>query len=233
MKNIYIAILSIVLLCSCNSDEEGSILVSYPLNNFRVEPTTPGLIYPTNNLVCTNFNLEFDWTTSTTVTLGTISYLVEIAADAAFNQLVFTTTTAQPKATFTLEQGTSYFWRVKALNSKGYESSYSTIQTFITEPEASINTIPTISSAVSPALEETVSGNNLLLDWNAIDSDGDALLFDVYFGESNPPQLLAENLDVTTLNVQISANKTYFWRVVAKDDKQGVAIGRVWNFRTQ
>ncbi|MEW7291136.1 hypothetical protein [Aquimarina sp. 2304DJ70-9] len=230
MKNLYIAILSMVLLFSCT--EEESILVD-SLQNLSVEPTTPGLLYPTNNLVCTNFNLKFDWTTSTTITLGTIGYLVEIASDEAFNQIVFTAVTDQPTATFTLERGTSYFWRVKALNSKGYKSPYSSVLTFITEPEASTNTIPTVSSTASPASGEMVTGSTVSLDWNASDSDNDTLTYDVYFGESNPPQLLAENLDTTTFDVAVSSGTTYYWRVVAKDPKHGVAISQVWDFRTQ
>ncbi len=58
-------------------------------------------------------------------------------------------------------------------------------------------------------------------------------MFDIYFGESNPPQLVAENLEVSMLDVQIEAGKTYHWRVIAKDNQQGVAIGRVWNFRAE
>ncbi|GAA4279139.1 hypothetical protein [Aquimarina mytili] len=230
MKKIYITICTVLLLFSCT--EEETILVD-SLQNLSVDPTTPGLVYPTNNLVCTNFNLEFQWTTSTTITLGKIGYQVEIATDATFNQIVFTTTTTEPTATFTLEQGTLYYWRVKAFDSKGYKSPYSRIQTFITEPEATTNTIPSISSTATPAVSELLRGNTATLGWNATDGDNDPLLFDVYFGESNPPQLFAENLNAMTLDVQIEANKTYYWRVVAKDDKQGVAIGRVWNFRTE
>ena len=230
MKNIIITLCSILLLVSCT--EEESINLDYPLNDLRVEPTTPSLIYPTNNLVCTNFNLEFDWTTSRTITGGEISYLIEIASDSEFNQILFSSTAEESGSIFTLAQGTSYFWRVKAKDNKGYESPYSSIQSFITEPEATTNIIPAISSTATPATGATVTGNSTTLQWDATDGDNDPLVYDVYFGESNPPQLFAENLSASSLEVTIEASKTYYWRVIAKDSHQGVAISRVWNFET-
>ncbi len=233
MKHIYIAIFSTLLLLSCSSDEDtDSILVNYPIN-IDLFPSLPSLIYPTNNLICTNFELEFQWEASEAFNRNTLTYIIEIAQDETFENILFTANTAQTSSTFNLEKGTTYFWRVKARDNKGYESRFSALQTFFTEPEAGINAIPHSPEVVAPTLGATVSGSQTTLDWNATDSDGDPLVFDVYFGESNPPQLVAENIDVSTFDVTTSANTTYYWRVVAKDNNQGVAIGRVWNFRTQ
>ncbi|WP_109433998.1 hypothetical protein [Aquimarina sp. AU119] len=232
MKYIYVFILSTLLLFSCSVEEDESILVE-SLRDLRLEPTIPSLIYPTNDLVCTNFNLEFDWNRSTSIYKKPLDYVIEIATDRGFENLLFTTTTSETESNFTLEKGTYYFWRVKAKDNKGNESLYSSIQTFITEPEGNTNILPSISSSSTPITGAIVTGNTTRLSWNANDHDADSLVYDVYFGESNPPQLVAENIDVTTLDVQIEANKTYYWRIVAKDDKQGVAIGRVWNFSTQ
>ncbi|WP_298543341.1 fibronectin type III domain-containing protein [uncultured Aquimarina sp.] len=230
MKNIYILILSVFALSSC-SDEEFDVIEVDSLN-IEVIPSIPRLIYPTNNLVCTNFDLDFEWTPSTSDISNAFIYIIEIATDDTFSNIVFKTNTSQSTRSFNLEKGTTYFWRVKAFDTRGYESRYTGTQTFFTEPEAGINNIPYPPQVVFPISGASLSGTATTLDWNTADSDGDPLLFDVYFGESNPPQLVAENIDASTFDVAILANKTYYWRVVAKDNNQGVAIGRVWNFKT-
>lgn len=51
--------------------------------------------------------------------------------------------------------------------------------------------------------------------------------YDIYFGTENPPQTLSENIASTSIDVSISPNLHYYWRVVVKDNTQGVAIGQV------
>ncbi len=231
MKHIYSILFSVLFLFSCTTEDE-SIEINDP---FFVDPnpSLPSLIYPTNNLICTNFNLEFDWNVSSAFNGNSLTYTIDIATDNTFAEILFTASTSQTNRAFNLEKGTTYFWRVKAKDEKGYESRYTSTRTFFTEPEAGINNIPHAPVAISPTLGATVSGSEITLDWNATDSDGDTLLFDLYFGESNPPQLVAENIEVSTFDVTTEANTRYYWRVVAKDNNQGVAISRVWNFRTQ
>ncbi len=233
MKKIYITILSILSLWACSPEEDEEVVrVAYPIN-IDVIPSLPNLIFPGNNLICTNFNLEFQWETSEAFNRNTVTYFIDIAQDETFENILFTANTSQTSIVFNLEKGTTYFWRVKAIDNKGYESRYTPAQTFFTEPEAGVNAIPNSPVAIAPVAGSTVSGSQTTLDWNATDNDGDPLVFDVYFGESNPPQLVAENLEVSMLDVQIEAGKTYHWRVIAKDNQQGVAIGRVWNFRAE
>ncbi len=231
MKNIYIIILSSILLFSCSGDD----FSIQPDTPFAVneKPSIPSLVYPTNNLLCTNFELEFDWNAAIDINGDLITYIIEIATDNQFSSILFTAVTSETLRAFNLEKGTTYYWRVKARDNQNNESAYSSVQTFFTEPDAGVNTIPFAPTVVSPNLEETISGSTASLDWNAIDNDGDPLLYDLYFGNTNPPTLLAENLVASTFDVAISANTEYFWRVVVKDNQQGVTIGRVWNFRTQ
>ncbi|GAA4274340.1 hypothetical protein GCM10022258_36360 [Aquimarina gracilis] len=219
-------------MLSCTDEQLDEIQLDFPFH-VTLSPTVPKLIYPSNNLVCTNFDLEFEWRASRSELENSIAYTIEIASDNLFSNILFKTNTAQTIKSFNLEKGTTYFWRVKAIDEKGYQSTYSRIYTFFTEPEAGVNTIPNTPVILSPTMGASVSETQTTLSWNATDSDGDPLLFDIYFGESNPPQLFAENQNAMTLSVQTEANKTYYWRVVAKDDKQGIAMGRVWNFRTE
>ncbi|WP_025744062.1 hypothetical protein [Aquimarina pacifica] len=226
---IYTVISSLHLFISCTTEDFTPL--EYPLTNDAFTPSTANLLYPTRNLICTNKNLEFNWSKSSPRTQGTITYDIQIAVDREFDQIAYSTSTSSTSATFNLETGTSYFWRVKAQDSRGGHI-YSSIQTFSTEAEASINIIPSISSTISPSLGEIVQGTTTTLNWKATDADNDVLSYDVYFGDSFPPMLLVENVDTSSLEVDILANTTYYWKIVAKDDKQGAAIGPDWNFST-
>ncbi len=227
--NLYIILLSLLFLFSCGGSDDGGVLPSV-LNE---APGVPKLVFPTNNLVCTNFNLEFDWDAAIDSNGDAISYTIEIAENDSFATIVFTQNTSQTTNIFNLEKGTTYFWRVKAMDNIGNESAYTAIQTFFTEPDAGVNIVPNTASVVNPTLGERVSGTTITLDWDATDGDNDPLTFDLYFGDTNPPVLFAEGVDATALDVTVFPDTIYYWRVVVKDDKAGVTIGQVWNFRTE
>jgi hypothetical protein len=72
------------------------------------------------------------------------------------------------------------------------------------------------------------------LEWNESDvDDNDTLIFDVYFGIPNPPTAkIGDNQTVKTLDVNVDASKSYYWKVVVKDNNEGETIGQIWNFKT-
>ncbi len=222
---IYIAILTTISLLSCGSDDGGG---SSPSNE---APTTPKLVFPSDNLTCTNFNLEFAWETATDADSDTVSYVIEVASESSFASILFTAITSVPQQVFTLEKGITYYWRVKARDSKGSDSSYSSVQSFFTEPDAAVNSLPSVPELISPELGDRVSGTNITLDWNATDVDGDTLVYDVYFGTTNSPSLIEENMTTSQLEMTVTTNTIYYWRVVVKDNNQNATMGQVWNFR--
>ncbi|HLW32002.1 MAG TPA: lipocalin family protein [Aequorivita sp.] len=74
------------------------------------------------------------------------------------------------------------------------------------------------------------------LTWSAAaDPDGDAVVYDLYVGTSNPPtSSIASNLTQTTftLNTNLEINTAYYWRVVAKDGNGGETASSVYSFKT-
>lgn len=225
---IYIAILCAVFLISCESDDDGGAPISQ-----NQEPTVPNLVFPTNNLTCTSTDLEFAWNIATDPDDDSLSYVIEIAAESSFSEISFTAVTTEAKKIFDLEQGITYYWRVKSRDDKGNDSAYSEVQSFLTEPNATINTIPTVPELISPSLGERVSGTNITLDWSASDADDDSLVYDVYFGTNASPSLVEENSTLSQLDVTVSPSTIYYWRVVVKDSNQNAAMSQVWNFRTE
>ena len=226
MKKIYSILLVSLLLVSCSTEgiDSGNVI--------NTPPGVPELVFPTEDLICTNFNLAFEWNEATDIDGDRLFYIIEIARDAMFTETLFSIKTSELRRSFTFEKGTTYFWRVKAMDHNLDESPYSEVRRFITEPEVSTNTIPQTPRIIAPRQGDTITEDTVLLEWESSDADGDILAYDVYFGETNPPALLVENIDQTIFGASILPNKKYYWRIVAKDNKQGVAIGRVWQFET-
>jgi len=230
--SIYLAIFSTVVLLSCGSDDDRGFLAPNPVLQNEA-PTTPKLVFPTDNLTCTSDALEFTWNTATDTDGDELSYVIEVAAEDSFTTILFTAVTTEASKTFTLLKGVTYYWRVKARDDKGSDSTYSATQSFFTEPEASINSLPSVPEVIAPGLGDRVSGSTVTLDWDASDADNDALVYDVYFGTSASPVLIEENLTVSELEVSVSSNTIYYWRVVVKDTQQNATMGQLWNFRTE
>jgi uncharacterized protein (TIGR02145 family) len=73
------------------------------------------------------------------------------------------------------------------------------------------------------------------LHWSCSDPDGDALAYNVYLGADNPPfTVVSANQADTLFNIiNLTANTTYYWKIVAKDTHGDSAAGPVWQFTTK
>ena len=229
MKNIlYITVIGIVLWsCGGGGDEPPPT----PKNN---APTVPSLVYPSNNLLCIDNVLDFDWNASIDPDGDAITYQVQVATDSQFSQITHTSTISTTNQSISLDKGIAYYWRVKATDSKNLSSNYSATNQFYTEGEGISNHLPFSPVVVSPTLNAIVQQATTTLEWTASDVDtGDVLTFDVYFGTENPPTAIdSGNQSATTLNVDLTASTTYYWKVVVKDGQGAQTIGQVWNFTT-
>ena len=227
MKKISLFILSLILLVSCSSGgDEGDT---------QTPPTIPGLVYPTNNLVCIDNVVEFKWNASSDAQNDAITYQLDVATDNAFTKNVVTSTTTMLSKSLSLEKGKFYYWRVKAIDSKNKSDKYTAVYTFFTEIQGIVNHLPFIPEVKTPVLHSNVSGSSAILSWTAVDADNDNLLYDVYLGTSNPAtQKVASDLSTATYEVSsLSAGTKYYWFVVVKDSKGGTTIGQVWDFNKQ
>ncbi len=232
MKNIlYLVIVIAVILSSCGGSGGGDTPTPEPVNT---KPSNPLNSKPTNNLLCIDNLVTFEWSASTDPEGDVIKYQLQIATDNQFSQNVQTRDNLNSTSTqISLERGIAYYWRVKAIDSKNASSDYSNTYQFYTEGDGELNYVPFLPSIVAPSLNEIVKTNSVKLEWTGSDTDGDSLVFDVYFGTENPPTTkFVEDLNEPYVTVNLTASKDYYWKVVVKDDKGGSAIGQVWNFRT-
>ena len=231
-KLLYIVALS-TIIWSCGGSSGGDTPDPPPpvVNN---APSTPSLVYPTNNLLCIDNVLDFNWNASTDPDGDSITYQVQVAKDSGFSQIVHTVTASTTTRNLTLEKGIAYYWRVKATDSKNASSSYSSTNQFYTEGEGVSNHLPFSPVLVGPTLNSVQNGVTVTLEWTADDVDTtDTLTYDVYFETGDiPTQQVATNLTATTFSVDLTSGQTYSWKVVVKDGQGGQTDGQIWSFVT-
>lgn len=75
---------------------------------------------------------------------------------------------------------------------------------------------------------------NTDLSWTGGDPDGDPVTYDVYFGTTSPPSKVSSNQSSTSYDPgTMDYDKTYYWKVVAWDDKDTLSEGAEWDFTTE
>lgn len=223
MKNfIYLSVL-VLLFVSCSDDDSGN-----------GAPTVPVLTLPVDNKLCVDNTVSFEWKASTGKNKDEIIYLIEIALDNQFTEIVQTGETTSNSESIELDKNTAYYWRIKATNSEGLSSDYSKTYKFYTAGDAVVNHLPFSPELISPALNTTVNTTTATLKWNAADVDSnDILSYDVYFGTVNPPvNKISENKNSKTIDATLQPGKEYFWKVVVKDGKGGETVGQTWRFKS-
>lgn len=227
-KYIYIACLSLFMIsCGSGSDSE-----STPETNLA--PSIPVLVLPANANLCVSNLVHFKWEKSTDKNNDAITYSIQIASDNQFTQIVKTTEIITTDFSVTLDKGKSYYWRVKATDTKNLSSDYSPVYSFYTEGVVAGNHLPFAPELVAPALNSVLNSGAITLSWNAADVDtNDILVYDVYLGTTNPPtQKVTANQLSKTFDVSTNSSTNYYWKVVVKDNKGGEVIGQIWSFKT-
>jgi len=139
-----------------------------------------------------------------------------------------------------LSYSTLYYWRVVVkLGTREYDGP---IWCFTTQGAPSPkNHPPDVPSNPSPTNGQDTTTIKPVLSWYCSDPDGDVLVYDLYMStnredveEKTRWSLIAESLPFNSYSFTYSLEyaTTYYWRVVAKDNKGGVTSGPVWNFTT-
>ncbi|HEU4928802.1 MAG TPA: FlgD immunoglobulin-like domain containing protein [Candidatus Krumholzibacteria bacterium] len=127
-----------------------------------------------------------------------------------------------------LQLNTQYHWRVVA--SDGVSETSGPTWNFTTRDE---NIPPTVPTSPSPANNSVGVSRIANLSWLCTDPDGDAIVFDVYFGSSSPPPLVISNIGAASYDPGLLSPLTdYYWRIEAHDALGGTTSGPIWTFET-
>jgi hypothetical protein len=72
-----------------------------------------------------------------------------------------------------------------------------------------------------------------MLRWSGTDPDQQPLTFDVYFGTTNTPLIVAQNVTTNTFNPgPLQVSTSYWWRIVSRDPLGSTTSGATWSFAT-
>ena len=130
-----------------------------------------------------------------------------------------------------LSYDTQYYWYAIA-NDTQFENQSST-WSFTTQLYP-INHPPSKPFNPTPSDESTNVSVNTDLSWQCNDPDGDPLTYDVYFGTTpNPPKVSNNQSSTTYDHGTLEYNTTYYWYVVAWDNKGAKNESNLWNFTTE
>ncbi len=129
-----------------------------------------------------------------------------------------------------LIKNTIYYWKVNAFDAE--DTTAGPVWNFTTGNAD--NNPPGIPYNPVPVNAATGTATILTLHWSCSEPDGEALIYDVFFGISNPPtvQVSFSQTAASLYRSMLSPGTTYYWKVKAIDSKGAVVIGPVWSFTT-
>jgi alpha-tubulin suppressor-like RCC1 family protein len=170
---------------------------------------TPTLSAPVNGATGVPVAPLLDWDD----TAGAASYDVQVATSAAFTTIAASAsvTTSSWNVTPALSAGTTYYWRVRTVQSFGGASSWSATRNFAT---CSATPAPTLLVPSDGAV--LTSGTSPTLDW----TDVSGTTYEVQVSTSStfaPVTRSASNLAASTWNVApaLPTATRYYWRARA------------------
>jgi len=123
---------------------------------------------------------------------------------------------------------TKYFWRIVAWDTFDYMTS---------GPNWSFTTQANLppNKASDPHPEDGANNvpGDAILNWTGNDPNpGDILIYDVYFGVTNPPGKKSSNQSENSYDPpgDMELHKKYYWRINTWDSQKLKSVGDVWSF---
>ena len=213
-------------------------LASFCLFNFQcskkranLAPSVVELVFPSENLLCIDNMIDFNWSDAVDPDNDDIEYNLIIAKDRALTDVVENRTLSESQIAITLEKETAYYWKVYALDVNNNLGSSSSIYAFFTKGDGAQNYAPFTSQLLTPNNNTQVAVGSLNLTWDAADANSsDTLTYEVFFGENSTPSLVDDSVTAKSYTVTTEAGKTYFWKVNVKDQNNAKSIGQIWTF---
>ncbi|HEX2958462.1 MAG TPA: fibronectin type III domain-containing protein, partial [Chitinispirillaceae bacterium] len=187
-------------------------------------PTAPEMVMPSNNATDITVPVSFIWRKSVTAT----SYEILVATDEGFSSTVKAITNITDTITniTDLLNGTSYFWKVKAVNVGG--SNWSTAARFST-----ILTAPGTPEPVSPSNNSTNLATSVSLTWKKTPITS---AYSLQVATDDAFTSLIKDttgiVDTTIILTSLNNSTTYFWRLKALNNGGASSWSVVERFST-
>ena len=116
-----------------------------------------------------------------------------------------------------LSHYTVYYWKIVAKDNHGTLTTGPILSFTTINNPPQFNTYSPVDGATGIELDDHYHST---LKWSASDADGDdTIKYDIYFGTSSPPPLVASNQTVTSYYTGPLTHMTvYYWKIVARDN---------------
>ena len=213
-----------------------SAVENFWVNAIEEAPTSPLLVAPVTATRADKDTI-FSWQAASDVDpFDTVTYRLEIAGNADFaTPIISVKLSGLSSAVLStlpgydeLRSGTTYYWRVVAVDSTGL-STASEVRTFFS------NSAPETPLMLSPLQEQEVATLTPTLQWEAaFDADGDTLTYNVKVVDVAGAAVSANsNVAATSLSLAgnlLLENNKYGWQVQAADAELTSAYSVVENF---
>ncbi len=206
-------------------------------NDTPKAPEASLLVFPLQNSECTTgetlnatiSQVEFQWQASN----NTTEY--ELRATNLLTGITQTISSETTSAKLPLEKGAPYSWIVNSRNDGSNETATSDTWQFY-NAGARTTYAPFPAGIIAPKSGASVAmdiNNEVLLIWEGADVDNDIASYELYFSTANPPLTLIASPSVaqTSFTVSVSANNTYYWKVITKDVEGNTSDSGVFEFR--
>ena len=207
-------------------------------------PTPPGkatLVAPANNKTCetgtsvssTQSTVTFSWNASANTNTNDVR-ITNLNTSVATNKNGVSTTST----TATLNKGVPYSWRVTSKNTTTTTTTPSDLWKFYLAGDGVVNYAPFPAELKTPASGSTISltDGKATFSWEGTDPDSnDTLTYTLYVdtvdGKQTPSTSLS-NLSDESVDVELDAATTYYWRVKTSDGTNA-SYSIVYSFKTQ
>lgn len=191
-------------------------------------PDAVDLISPANNSDDVHSDTTLTWQS------GDLAdrYTVHISEFETFETLLLDSTATDTTYVIDglLESGSTYYWRVKALNEDG-ESDWSTVWNFTTSQDASL---PERVVLLTPENNSVGISPDTTLIWQ---ESGQADNYNLQLSMEDTFQnlIIDSTLTQTTFDIieKLDFNTSYYWRVKAENAAGESNWSTVWNFTTE
>lgn len=227
-RNIYIVIFSGLLLSSCGG---GSTSTE------ELPPATPSkatLIFPEQNSECNEGSILSDTQSSVTFNWSDASNTTNY--ELFLKNLTTGTTTTHTSGTsekiITINRGTPYSWYVVSKNT-GTQTSQSTVWKFYNAGTPVTSHAPFPADVVNPSMGTnfTSTTTSVILEWSGSDVDNDISKYTVLLNTTNPPTDTIGTTTATTLDTNVNANTTYYWRIITEDSQGNTSTSEIFQFK--
>ncbi|NJX15812.1 energy transducer TonB [Tamlana crocina] len=227
LKNGSVLVLLLLLFTCSNNNEE------------QVEENKKPLAF---NLVSINDQKEnidllpsFSWQETTDPDGDPVTYDFYLDTNASpTSKLGSDLTETAFEITSELTLNTTYYWKVIAKDDKG-NLTESSVFSFLTITELP-NDAPNSFNLLTLTNGLTDAPLTPSFSWEeATDPDGDPVTYDFYLDtNTNPTSKLGSDLIETAFEItsELTLNTTYYWKVIAKDDKGNLTESSVFSFLT-